>query len=127
MDDGLALLLSARSIGITIRADGENLALRGNLEAPLAAGAVEAIKANKHVVLNTIRALPGRLRQGQTWLVAAHKQLGEGASRADTETFGDRLDLWDKLDGLIVPRVCPIGPGGCDEQAPVICRSCGEE
>ena len=122
MDHGLALLLSARSIGITIRADGENLALRGNLETPLAAGAVEAIKANKHVVLNTIRALPG-----QTWLVAAHKLLGEGASRADTETFGDRLDLWDKLDGLIVPRVCPIGPGGCDEQAPVICRSCGEE
>ena len=72
MDHGLALLLSARSIGITIRADGENLALRGNLETPLAAGAVEAIKANKHVVLNTIRALPGRLRQGQTWLVAAH-------------------------------------------------------
>ena len=71
-----------------------------------------------------------RLRKGQQLLISQNQSLWDKdgwpvGSDTPVGIFGERLALWDILDTLMVPRVCPIGPDGCDPEAPIICRSCG--
>jgi hypothetical protein len=126
MDHAITLLRGAQDLGIVVRAEGDMLSVRTRDAITDPGIVVNQIKRNKAAILAALLELPDRLRKGQAWLVAAHRQLEHKSSRANIEVFGDRLDMWDILDSLIVPHVCPIGPDGCDLTAPVICRSCVE-
>ena len=73
-----------------------------------------------------------RLQNGQRWLTATGQRLraldGRGSSHARDE-FNRAIDAWVETERVARDsgqlEGCPIGPDGCDPDAPVRCGHCG--
>lgn len=74
-----------------------------------------------------------RLQKGVAWLTEVHGHIRdiEGKDHPLTQRFLDTLDQWDAMDKMVREfydhQGCVMGLGQrCPEEAPVVCRSCGE-
>jgi len=80
-----------------------------------------------------LRTLVSKLRVGQRWLVSEWREIQDADEVSDLKDkrFLTGIDKWDELDHEL--RVthhyvgCPMGPAGCSEDSPIICRHCAEK
>jgi hypothetical protein len=88
------------------------------------------LKEKRSEIAEFYKGLDSRLQKGQQWLVNVEKRMwnkdGPIKDRKKIDIVSKNIDLWDVLDSLIIPHHCPIGVRGCNENSPVICRTCSK-
>ncbi len=79
------------------------------------------------VVVPSIDKMVERLRKGQKWMTVRRLDAADRPESPLNIPILASLDQWDQLDAQLRElgfKGCPIGPNGCDLDAPMICQGC---